>query len=245
MSFVRRFPAIAAVVAPIQLACAAASFAQSSNLEVNPTLVRHLPPAGWVGDHRDIWIRDHAAYQANCQNPDVVGEIRFLNRIVGFDEYLLTTTHSSEQSDAAAEQKARQKVTSLRSDISATDGLVARLQALPACTDAAPSPTPASATAPPPAAPEAIASTPPPSPQPLVIRFDDHVAALTPSGIRAFKEAVGATRSGKKIWLAIDGCDAKADFSNGSACARRLASLVDLLADNGIRDPKRLFPDLH
>jgi len=77
-----------------------------------------------------------------------------------------------------------------------------------------------------------------------VIRFDNRVAALTPSGIRAFDQAVSAARSGRQIQIAVEGCEAKADFANGSPCARRLLSLKQMLAENGVRDPKRLLADI-
>jgi hypothetical protein len=75
----------------------------------------------------------------------------------------------------------------------------------------------------------------------VVIRFDDRMPALTPLGIRAFDEAVNALRGGQPIELAIDGCDAGADFTNGSACARRRLSLAEMLAAAGVRDTKRLL----
>jgi hypothetical protein len=113
------------------------------------------------------------------------------------------------------------------------------------------------ATAPAPAAPplaEVVApalsnTTPEPAaadrPAPLVIRFDDRVAALTPASIRVFNAAIAAAIGGKKVQLAIDGCAAGADFSDGSPCLRRLRSLEHRLAESGIKDPKRLFAEPH
>jgi hypothetical protein len=77
----------------------------------------------------------------------------------------------------------------------------------------------------------------------IVIRFDNRVAALTPSGIRAFDGAVNALRAGKTVQIAIEGCEPGADFTNGSPCARRLATLKQMLADNGIRDAKKLLAE--
>ena len=74
-----------------------------------------------------------------------------------------------------------------------------------------------------------------------MIRFDDRVAALTPSGVRAFNQAVAAAKSGKPVRLAIDGCEAGADFSSGAPCARRLYSLKNRLEEAGIKNPERLF----
>jgi hypothetical protein len=78
----------------------------------------------------------------------------------------------------------------------------------------------------------------------LIIRFDERVAALKPSGIRAFDEAVAALRGGKKVQIGIEGCDSGADFSDGSPCARRRSTLIAMLAGSGVRDPKRALADL-
>jgi hypothetical protein len=156
---------------------------------------------------------------------------------------------------------------SLRGDIVAAENLAGWLQGLPACPtpasataasagslETAPAPIPAAgstgasgreapsarlATEGPPAG---AASLPRPNTTDrLVIRFDDRVVALTPAGIRAFDQAVGAIRGGKTVQLAIGGCDLGADYSGGSLCARRLLSLKELLAQNGVRDTKRLL----
>ncbi|HWB50981.1 MAG TPA: hypothetical protein VG651_17855, partial [Stellaceae bacterium] len=101
-----------------------------------------------------------------------------------------------------------------------------------AASPVAPAPQPAPAS---PAAPAASDR--------ILIRFDNRIAALTPSGIRSFDAAVIAWRGGKPVRLAIEGCEAGADFSNGSPCARRLLTLKRMLAENGIRDSKRLLGD--
>jgi hypothetical protein len=155
----------------------------------------------------------------------------------------------------------------LRGDIAAAENLARWLQGLPACpapasVTAASGGSAESVQAPSPAAgsteasgreapstplateaaPAGAASLPGPNmPDRLVIRFDDRVAALTPAGIRAFDQAVGAIRGGKTVQLAIGGCDVGADYSGGSLCARRLLSLKELLAQNGVRDTKRLL----
>jgi hypothetical protein len=113
---------------------------------------------------------------------------------------------------------------------------------------AAPVPAPAAAPATPkpaePApAPVAIIRPTPSSPQRLVIQFDERSPALTQAGTRTFKDAVDVVHAGKPVTIAIEGCDAKADFSNGSLCARRRANLMALLAQNGINDPQRLLAD--
>jgi hypothetical protein len=47
------------------------------------------------------------------------------------------------------------------------------------------------------------------------------------------------------VQLAIEGCDLGADYSDGSPCARRLSSLKELFAQNGVRDTKRLLAGIH
>jgi hypothetical protein len=300
------------------------------NLEVNPKLVRAIPPPGWIADHRDTWPEEHAAYQETCRSAAVVGEIHYMNRIIGYDEYLanLTESHLGESvvkevtgvkngalsTEIAVKggELSTKTLASLGNDIAAADSLVARLQALPPCesettvasavpaatqpvpavrmtssarlqipgsipaTSAAPAisvvpaskaaqaiaepsaPSPPASEATPqvaalsPAAPlaasaplatdpQAASAAEAGSPDRLVIQFVENKPALTLSGIRAFDEAVVAARSGKNIQLTVEGCEAGADFSNGSTCARRLLSIRQLLAAKGVRDPKRLF----
>jgi hypothetical protein len=138
----------------------------------------------------------------------------------------------------------------LRNDIAATDGLVAQLQGLPACSPAAGSTAAAAA----PAAPETSTATSPPTAsaaakpapdtaQTVTLRFDDKVFGLTPLSIRAFNKTVDAIHDGAEVRLAIDGCDASADFSKDSPCAKRVASVKRLLAEKGITDPKRVLGD--
>jgi hypothetical protein len=281
-----------AVTAALELAVPARPHAQ--NLVANPVLARDLPPPGWIGDHRDTWIKQHAVYASTCETNEVTKEIRFLNRTLAYDEYLLSLTNQPDTGNPAAgglAQVARASMGTLRHDVVVIDALVAQLQLLPPCegspappatkavaigpeaippaqkasaqstAPAQPRPAPepvavsAKAVEPAPAKPVAVVAatpsapvaapvTPPPvAPAPettqtaaatappladsdrLVIRFDDKVAALTPSGIRAFSQAITAAKSGKPVQLAIEGCDANADFSSGTPCARRLYSL--------------------
>jgi hypothetical protein len=238
------------------------------NLAVNPKLARPLPPPGWIAEHRRAWVKQHEVYKSTCQNPEVTDEIHFLNRLVGFDGYLLNVTQSymqsaADENGAAAVQHvnlASSNIGALRKDIKAADDLASQLQALPPCKPAeAPVAIPAAAATRPdrvtPAAPDAnlaepsagkvAAATPVAgSPQRAVIRFDNHIAALTPTGIRTFDAAVDAVRAGKKLQFAIEGCEDGADYSAGSPCERRLQALIELLAENGVRDPRRLFADL-
>jgi hypothetical protein len=250
-------------------------FAQSSNLVVNPAFSRDMPVPGWIGDHRDAWIRAHPVYHSSCQNREVMAEIRFLNRVIAYDEYLLSLTTASDPDNPTMERLAnvaKQSAASLRRDITTVDALVAELRLLPGCNDGAEktakvstlparpmrdttgpapgSPHPAAEPAMPAATAPSAAISPPDTatdvaePGRIVIRFDNRVAALTPSGIRAFDGAVNALRAGKAVQFAIDGCEPGADFTNGSPCARRLATLKQMLAENGIRDVKRLLGEI-
>ena len=260
-------------------ACAGDAFAQNSNLAVNPVFARDMPVPGWIGDHRDAWVRAHPVYHAGCQNAEVMAEIRFLNRVIAYDEYLLSLTTVSDPGNPTVDRLAnvaKQSAVSLRRDITTVDALVAQLRLLPVCDGdraekaakvstlpAQPLPAqpiremgPAPASAPPAAEPSPPAATAPPVVQAppanatapaerdrIVIRFDNRVAALTPSGIRAFDGAVNALRAGKTVQLTIEGCEPGADFANGTPCARRLATLKQMLADNGIRDAKKLLAE--
>ncbi len=242
-----------ALAVPLALAQFAAP-APAQNLVANPALLRDLPPPGWLADRRADWIARHPVYQSACQTPDVAGEIEFLNRIVGRDENLLVLAGNPPQGNSALAREAKlasQEMDMLRNDIAATDGLVAQLQGLPPCSPATESTT---AAAPPAAAPETSTAKPPPTApaaakptpdaaQTVTLRFDDQVFGLTPLSIRAFKKAVEAIHHGTNVRLAIEGCDASADFSKDLPCAKRLASVKRLLAEKGITDPKRVLGD--
>jgi hypothetical protein len=264
-----------AVLTWLSAAGAGNGFAENSNLVVNPVFGRDMPVPGWIGDHRDAWVRAHPVYHSGCQNADVIAEIRFLNRVIAYDEYLLSLTSASDPGNPTVDRLAnvaKQSAVSLRRDITTVDALVAQLRLLPGCDGdraekAAKISTlpaqpmretgPAAAAARPAADPPPPAATAPPVAQAppanatetaerdrIVIRFDNRVAALAPSGIRAFDGAVNALRAGKTVQLAIEGCEPGADFTNGSPCARRLATLKQMLAENGIRDAKKLLTEI-
>lgn len=283
-----RFAALALAVTLALAQLPAPALAQ--NLVANPALVRDLPPPGWLADRRADWVANHAVYQSACQTPNVSREIEFLNRIVGRDEDLLVLAGNPPEGNSSLAREAKlasQEMDMLRNDIAAADGLVAQLQALPACSPAAepikaaaapaaPAPEPPAASSPvapvpgspipplpaapatpPPAAPVATMPEPPvappvpaapaaatPSPdaaQAVTLRFDDKVFGLTPLSIRAFNKAVDAIRGGMDVRLAIEGCDASADFSKDSPCAKRLASVKKLLAEKDITNWKRVL----
>jgi hypothetical protein len=264
-----------AVLTGLSTAGAGSGFAQNSNLVVNPAFARDMPVPGWIGDHRDDWVRAHPVYHADCQNAAVMAEIRFLNRVIAYDEYLLSLTTTSDPSNPTVDRLAnvaKQSAASFRRDITTVDALVAQLRLLPGCddnragtaakistlpaqpmrdTDTPPaSDRPAAEPAPPAATAPSAGKAPSPDAaetterERIVIRFDNRLAALTPSGIRAFDTAVNSLRAGKTVQLAIDGCEPGADFTSGSPCARRLATLKQMLADNGIRNAKQLLVEI-
>jgi hypothetical protein len=68
----------------------------------------------------------------------------------------------------------------------------------------------------------------------FTIRFDERLAALTPSGIRALDQAVGAIRAGQQVEIAIEGCGA-----DGPVCTRRATAVRRLLAERGVSAPRR------
>jgi hypothetical protein len=71
-------------------------------------------------------------------------------------------------------------------------------------------------------------------PERIVVRFSKHAVFLTPEGRQAFDEAVAELLANKPVQVAIDGCDAGADFAEGSLCARRQASLQRMLEAKGL-----------
>jgi hypothetical protein len=48
-------------------------------------------------------------------------------------------------------------------------------------------------------------------------------------------------RAGQPVEIAIEGCDAAADHADGSACARRVLSVRQLLAQRGVHAPGHLL----
>lgn len=53
------FRAIIFVAAMVAIELAAPARSRAQNLVANPALARDLPPAGWIGDHRDTWVKQH------------------------------------------------------------------------------------------------------------------------------------------------------------------------------------------
>jgi hypothetical protein len=227
-----------AIAVAIASTAAVLPAARSGDLVANPVFTQELPPPGWIADHRPDWLQQHPVYQSGCRSPEATGEIRYLNRVIGRDEYLLSLTTTPDPGNPAAEHEvklARQAAPTLRRDVAAADALVAQLQALLPCA--------AAAAAPQAPAPEAPPPQPAPTAERFTVRFDDRVAALTPASVAAFNKAIAAARAGQKVQIVIDGCEA-ADFSRNSVCTRRRYSLENRLGDAGVKDPPSLFADL-
>lgn len=74
------------------------------------------------------------------------------------------------------------------------------------------------------------------APERIVVRFSQHALFLSAEGRQAFDRAVAELLAHKPVQIAIDGCDASADLSNGSLCARREATLQQLLEAQGVFD---------
>jgi hypothetical protein len=155
-------------------------------------------------------------------------------------------------------------LTKLDNDITAIDQLTVKLAYLPDCDGAAtaaviPAPPPAPAVAAPPpepapptpteaaavqsAAPAAAGGgpvAPPRDEDVFVVRFDSEMRLhLTPTGVQTLRKAVAASEAGRNVRVAIEGCD-DPTLADRNYCARRLISLKQMLADEGIKNPGEL-----
>jgi len=216
-----------------------------------------IPLPGWIADHSDGWAKERLAYQQKCRTDEVKDEINYLNNLDTYDHQLIKMTQNY-MTDGATKRDGLVMTSKLRNDIATIDILAARLQALPACAAAEAPPAIADADSTDPAANATTSNTVattggeappsavlPNSPRRIMVRFDDRLPALTPLGRRAVEEVVAAVNKGEDVQLAIVGCEAEDVRLPGSVCYRRLASLTALLADRGVRNPKRLFTDYH
>jgi hypothetical protein len=75
----------------------------------------------------------------------------------------------------------------------------------------------------------------------FVVRFDSKLPVLTPSGIRALDAALRAAHAGRKVQIAIEGCDSGDRAPNRVDCADRVRQLKGFLADNGVHHPAELI----
>jgi len=75
----------------------------------------------------------------------------------------------------------------------------------------------------------------------FTLRYDEANVALTPSSVKALHDALDAVEAGQDVRIAIAGCEAAADFADGSPCARHALRLRHLLARYGVENPGRLL----
>ena len=113
---------------------------------------------------------------------------------------------------------------------------------------AAPSPAtaPAAETAssvPMPPASETPVTKPVAAPQDDVfrVRFDSKVPGLTPTGIRALDAALRAVDAGRKVRIAIEGCESGEGAANGVDCAALTRCLKRILTTSGVDHPGALI----
>jgi hypothetical protein len=255
----RKTLAMAVTAILVELACGAPARSEDPSPQGNPGAASRgaenlnaIPLPGWIADNSDAWTKDRAAYQESCATTEVRKEIEYLDKLNAYDHAFLKTTQSY-VGEGATKRESLEMTGKLRNDIAMFDILSARLQALPPCVDAAASSAkaPVAETDAPVNATPSTAVAPENSKAPtaegesgrLVINFDNRLAALTPSGIRAVNEAVARDRKGESVQITIEGCTAEAAKSSGSVCGRRLMSLKDILLDRGVRNPKRLLAD--
>jgi hypothetical protein len=156
----------------------------------------------------------------------------------------------------------------LDNDITTIDRLLVKLIALPACSsamttpnaEAAGSPPATDPPQPPPAAPDAVAATvqapaaeqaltakaPVTSPsedEVVVVRFDSTMRGLTPSSIHKLDTAVAAARGGRKVSIAIEGCETREAAPVGVDCAERARRLKRMLVDRDVKHPGDLIAE--
>jgi opacity protein-like surface antigen len=77
--------------------------------------------------------------------------------------------------------------------------------------------------------------------QRFTLRYDEANAVLTPSSVRTLHDAIDAIEAGQDVRIAIAGCEADADYADGSPCARRALRLRHLLARYGVENPGHLL----
>jgi hypothetical protein len=80
-----------------------------------------------------------------------------------------------------------------------------------------------------------------PSSDVFVVRFDSKLPVLRPSGIRALTAAVRSAHAGRKVQIAIEGCDSGDSAPNGVDCADRVRRLKGFLVDMGVHHPAALI----
>jgi hypothetical protein len=164
-------------------------------------------------------------------------------------------------------------LTPLDNDITTIDRLLVKLTALPACSSAAAAPDMQAVASPPaidPPQPPAVATAPPeprvsaaadiaarapqapatekpaaatPEGDVVVVRFDSSMRGLTPLSVRRLDTAVAAARDGRKVRIAIDGCETRDAAPDGVDCVERARRLKRMLVDRDVKHPGDLIAE--
>jgi hypothetical protein len=79
----------------------------------------------------------------------------------------------------------------------------------------------------------------------VVVRFDPKMAGLTPTSIRTLNGALRALGEGRKVQIAIEGCEANDSAPEGGDCLERTRRLKRILSDDGIGHPADLIAKPH
>jgi hypothetical protein len=75
----------------------------------------------------------------------------------------------------------------------------------------------------------------------FVVRFDNKLTGLTPTSIRTLKGALKALSEGRKVQIAIEGCQASDSAPAGVVCLERTRRLKRILSDDGVSHPAELI----
>ena len=78
----------------------------------------------------------------------------------------------------------------------------------------------------------------------FVVRFDDKLTALTPTGLRALDAALRAAEGGRRIKIEIAGCEDRDSTPAGVDCAALARGLKWILAQRGVTHPGNLVARL-
>jgi hypothetical protein len=112
---------------------------------------------------------------------------------------------------------------------------------VPPATEPAPPAAPVPEAAPAPATEKPAAG--PPGGDVFVVRFDNKLPGLTPTGLRALNAALRAAHGGHKVQIAIDGCRSGDTAPTGVDCAELTRRLKWILTDRGVHHPADLIAD--
>jgi hypothetical protein len=77
----------------------------------------------------------------------------------------------------------------------------------------------------------------------VVVRFDSSMRGLTPLSVRRLDTAVAAARDGRKVRIAIDGCETRDAAPDGVDCVERARRLKRMLVDRDVKHPGDLIAE--